>query len=109
MKSDCTFCEIIRGERPADFLYRSESVVVFKDIRPHAPVHLLIVPTRHIRSLNDLTEEDRDVISEMILIAKEMARKSSISQSGYKLLFNVEMGGGQVIPHVHLHLFGGWQ
>jgi histidine triad (HIT) family protein len=109
MESDCTFCEIIRGERSADFLYRSESVVVFKDIHPHAPVHLLIVPTRHIRSLNDLTDQDRDIIAEMILIAKEMARKSSIAQSGYKLLFNVEMGGGQVIPHVHLHLFGGWQ
>jgi histidine triad (HIT) family protein len=108
MESDCTFCQIIRGERPADFLHRGESVVVFKDIHPHAPVHLLIVPTRHIRSVNDLTEEDRDVISEMILIGKEMARKSSISRSGYKLLFNVEMGGGQVIPHVHLHLFGGW-
>ena len=108
MDGDCIFCQIIRGEKPADFLYRGESVVVFKDIHPHAPVHLLVVPRRHIRSLNDLTEGDRDIISEMILVAKKMAREQSISDSGYKLLFNVERGGGQVIPHVHLHLIGGW-
>lgn len=83
-------------------------MVVFKDIHPHAPIHLLIVPRRHIRSINDLTEQDRDVISEMILRAGEMAKERSISDSGYKLLFNVERGGGQVIPHLHLHLLGGW-
>jgi len=108
MDGDCIFCQIIRGEKPADFLYRGASVVVFKDIHPHAPVHLLVVPRRHIRSLNDVTEGDRDIISEMILVAKEMAREQSVSDSGYKLLFNVERGGGQVIPHVHLHLIGGW-
>jgi histidine triad (HIT) family protein len=108
MEKDCVFCQIIKGEKTADFLYQSESVVVFKDIHPHAPTHLLIVPRRHIRSINDLTEGDRDIISEMILKAREMAREQSISESGYKLLFNVERGGGQVIPHIHLHLFGGW-
>ena len=108
MDEDCVFCQIIRGEKPADFLYQGDSVVVFKDIHPHAPVHLLVVPKTHIRSLNDLTVGDRDIISDMILVAKQMARKQSISESGYKLLFNVERGGGQVIPHVHLHLIGGW-
>ena len=108
MEKDCVFCQIIRGEKAADFLYQGESIVVFKDIQPFAPIHLLIVPRRHIRSINDLTEQDRDVISEMILRAREMARERSISDSGYKLLFNVERGGGQVIPHLHLHLLGGW-
>ena len=108
MEKDCVFCQIIRGEKAADFLYQGESVVVFKDTQPFAPIHLLIVPRKHIRSINDLTEQDRDVISEMILTAREMARKRSISDSGYKLLFNVERGGGQVIPHLHLHLLGGW-
>jgi histidine triad (HIT) family protein len=79
-----------------------------KDIRPHAPVHLLIVPREHIRSLNDLREKDKDIISEMIVRAKEMAKELSIAQSGYRLLFNVERGGGQVIFHLHLHLLGGW-
>ena len=109
MEKDCIFCRIIRGEAPADFVYQGPSVVVFKDIHPHAPVHLLIVPRRHIRSINDLTEKDRGIIGEMILTAQEMARVHSISESGYKLLFNVERGGGQLIFHLHLHLMGGWR
>ncbi|MFB3885807.1 MAG: histidine triad nucleotide-binding protein [Thermodesulfobacteriota bacterium] len=105
---DCVFCQIIRGEKPADFLYRDDSLIVIKDIRPHAPVHLLIIPRKHIRSVNDLTEQDRDTISQMILKAKEMAKMHSISESGYKLVFNVERGGGQFVFHLHLHLVGGW-
>ncbi len=108
MEKSCIFCQIVRGERPADFLYEGESLVVFRDAHPHAPVHLLIVPRKHIRSINDLTEEDMSLVSEMILKAREMARGQSIANSGYKLLFNVERGGGQVIFHLHLHLIGGW-
>jgi len=108
MEEHCAFCEIVRGEKSADILYQDESVVVFKDIRPHAPVHLLVVPRKHIRSMNDLTEGDKDVVFNMILKAKEMAREQSIARSGYRLVFNVERGGGQVIFHLHLHLLGGW-
>jgi len=108
MEEDCTFCKIIRGEKSADFLYQDESLVVFKDIRPHAPVHLLIVPRKHIRSMNDLTEQDKEIVLNMILKAKEMAKKEAIADSGYRLVFNVERGGGQYIFHLHLHLLGGW-
>jgi histidine triad (HIT) family protein len=108
MEEKCTFCKIVKGEQSADFLYQDESLVVFKDIRPHAPVHVLIVPREHIRSVNDLREKDKGIISEMIVRAKEMAKELSIAQSGYRLLFNVERGGGQVIFHLHLHLLGGW-
>jgi histidine triad (HIT) family protein len=108
MQEDCTFCKIIRGEKSADFLYQDESLVVFKDIRPHAPVHLLIVPRKHIRSVNDLTEQDKDIVLNMMLKAKEIARQESIADSGYRLVFNVERGGGQYIFHLHLHLLGGW-
>jgi histidine triad (HIT) family protein len=108
MEKDCTFCQIIRREKPADFVYQNESLVVFKDAHPHAPVHLLIVPKRHIRSVNDLTEQDRDLLSEMILRAREVAKEQLISSSGYKLVFNVERGGGQIIFHLHMHLLGGW-
>jgi histidine triad (HIT) family protein len=108
MDEHCTFCKIIEGEKSADFLYQDESLVVFKDIRPHAPVHLLIVPREHIRSLNDLREKDKDTIFKMIVKAKEMARENSIAESGYRLVFNVERGRGQVIFHLHLHLLGGW-
>jgi histidine triad (HIT) family protein len=109
MKKDCIFCEIIDGKQPADFLYQDESLVVFKDIHPHAPIHLLIVPRNHIRSINEVTEKEGDIISKCILTGKEMARDQGIADSGYKLLFNVERGGGQVIFHVHLHLLGGWR
>ena len=109
MEKDCLFCQIIRGEKPADFLRQDESLVVFKDIYPHAPVHLLIAPRRHIRSINEVTEDDREVIQEMIVTGKEMAKEQGIHRTGYKLLFNVERGGGQVIFHLHLHLLGGWQ
>ena len=108
MEKGCTFCQIVQGEKPAEILYQDETVIVFKDIHPHAPIHLLIVPKNHIRSLNDLTEQDKDIISEMVLRAREMAVKQGISKSGYKLLFNVERGGGQVIFHLHMHLLGGW-
>ncbi len=108
MEEHCTFCKIMKGEKSADFLYQDESLVVFKDIRPHAPVHLLIVPREHIRSLNDLKEKDKDTIFKMMVKAKEMAKENSIAESGYRLVFNVERGGGQVIFHLHLHLLGGW-
>ncbi|MDM8524965.1 HIT domain-containing protein [Desulfococcaceae bacterium HSG8] len=109
MEKDCLFCKIAHGEASTEFLYENERLVVFKDIKPHAPIHLLIVPKEHIRSINDLTEANRGIISEMIMIAKEMAKKMSVSESGYKLLFNVESGGGQAIFHLHLHLMGGWK
>ncbi len=108
MEEDCTFCKIIRGEKSADFLYQDESLVVFKDIRPHAPVHLLIVPRKHIRSMNDLTEPDKEIVLNMMLKAREIAKQESIADSGYRLVFNVERGGGQYIFHLHLHLLGGW-
>lgn len=109
MTTDCIFCKIINGDLPADFIYKDESLVVFKDINPHAPVHLLIVPRKHIRSINDLKDGDDTIISKMVTAGRDMAAKMSISKSGYKLLFNVESGGGQVIFHLHLHLIGGWK
>lgn len=109
MEKDCVFCKIVNGEIPTEFLYEDDTLSVFRDINPHAPVHILIVPKKHIRSINDLTENDGTIISRMIMVGKDMARKESIHSSGYKLLFNVEKGGGQVIFHLHLHLIGGWK
>jgi histidine triad (HIT) family protein len=108
MDKECIFCKIVNGETATEFLYENDTLVVFRDINPHAPVHLLIVPKKHIRSINDLMEADREILSEMILVGKDMAKKASVNSSGYKLIFNVEKGGGQVIFHLHLHLIGGW-
>lgn len=108
MAENCIFCEIIQGEKPADFVYQDESMVAFKDMNPHAPIHILLVPKKHIRSINDLTEADRPVISELVFKAQEIAKNLEIARSGYKLSFNVEGGGGQFVFHLHLHLVGGW-
>ena len=107
MEKACIFCNIVHGKTDTEFLFETDEVVVFKDIHPHAPVHLLIVPRRHIRSINDLTDDDRDVVAELLMTGKEMARQQKVTQSGYKLLFNVEYGGGQRIFHLHLHLLAG--
>jgi len=89
-------------------LYEDDTLVVFKDIHPHAPVHLLVVPRKHIRSINELQESDGIIVSRVIRVARQMAKEQGVRKSGYKLLFNVERGGGQVIFHLHLHLIGGW-
>ncbi len=108
MEKDCLFCKISHGQMETDLLFENDHLVVFRDINPHAPIHLLIVPKRHIRSINDLTESDNQILAEMIMTAMQMAKKEKVNTSGYKLLFNVEKGGGQVIFHLHLHLIGGW-
>jgi len=109
MEKDCIFCQIVNAETATEILYQNRHVVVFKDIHPQAPVHLLIVPKKHIRSINDLIESDSAVVSEMVVAAKRMAREYAIATSGYKLLFNVERGGGQLVFHLHLHLIGGFE
>ena len=109
MGNDCLFCKIVKGEIPTEFIYENKFLVVFKDIYPQAPVHLLIVPKKHIRSINELSDDDRAIIAEVFMVAKKLAKKSGVNKSGYKLLINVEQGGGQEIFHVHLHLVGGWR
>ncbi len=104
----CVFCRIIKGESPAEFLYKGQDVVIFKDIRPEAPVHLLVVPTRHIPSVNELSRGDSQILGEMFLRAKETAQALGIAKRGYRLILNVERGGGQLIFHLHMHLLGGW-
>ena len=108
MDDHCIFCKIIKGESPADFIMKNERLVVFKDINPEAPVHFLVVPRKHIRSINDLGQKDVDIVSDIVMAGKDAAKISGIEKSGYKLLFNVEKGGGQIIFHLHLHLMGGW-
>ncbi len=85
MEEACIFCQIVKGEKPAEFLYRGANVVAFKDIRPHAPVHVLLAPTRHIRSINDLADDDRGTVAEMIWRAREVAGEMGISRFGVQV------------------------
>ncbi len=105
---DCIFCRIAKGVSPANFVYKGDEYVAFHDIQPSAPVHVLIVPVKHIESLNALDERDSPLISRMMLKAREIARELGIAESGYKVIINVGRGGGQVIFHLHMHLIGGW-
>jgi len=109
MAQDCIFCKIISGDIPTEFVHQDENLVVFKDINPLAPVHLLIVPKRHIRSINDVTDADREILAELIMTARDMAKRFSVDKSGYRIFFNVEKGGGQEVFHLHMHMIGGWE
>jgi histidine triad (HIT) family protein len=108
MESECLFCKISQGKTSTEILYENETLVVFRDINPAAPIHLLIVPKKHIRSVNDLTDDDQPILSELVMVARDMAAEQGIDKSGYRIFINVERGGGQVIFHLHLHVIGGW-
>ena len=94
---------------PADIVYQDRNFIVIKNIRPVAPIHLLLIPKKHIPSIQHLKPEDKSLIGELFLIAKKVAEKEKIAKKGYKLAFNVGKGGGQVINHIHLHMLAGWQ
>jgi len=104
---ECIFCKIAKKEIPSELIFDSEILCAFKDISPKAPTHILIIPKEHIESVNDLNEDKKDLVGEMILAAKKIAKDQNISD-GYKLLFNVGKKGGQIVEHLHLHLMGGW-
>ena len=108
MPNDCIFCKIIKGEIPTDFLYKDKEIVAFKDINPQAPVHILITPVKHIPTINEIQDDDLQLVGKMVNVAKGLAKKTNIAQKGYKLIINVEKGGGQEIFHIHMHLMGGW-
>jgi len=104
---NCIFCDIIEGNLNAEIVYDSENVFAFKDISPQAPVHVLIIPKKHIPTLNDIKAEDRLLIGEMFLVAQEIAKKFSLSNNGYRTVFNCNRDAGQAVYHIHLHLLGG--
>lgn len=103
---DCIFCKIVNKEIPAEIVHEDEHIVAFKDINPKAPVHILLVPRTHIISAKELDENNKGLAGDLVLHAKYVAEKFNLP--GYKLLFNVGREGGQVVPHLHLHLMGGW-
>ena len=104
---DCIFCKIIKKEVPAKIYRETDKVLAFEDAFKIAPVHALIIPKEHISSMNDVKDEQVGVISEMFLIARDLAKELKIDESGYKLLIRTGSNGGQEVPHVHLHLIGG--
>lgn len=105
----CIFCKIIKKEIPASVVFEDKEIIAFKDIKPIAPVHVVIIPKKHIISVADIKEEDIMLMGKLIMSAKKIADDLKISKQGYKLLIRVGRGGGQEIDHIHLHLLSGGQ
>ena len=105
--AQCLFCQIINREINATIVYEDERVVAFNDINPQAPTHVLVVPRRHIASLNDLTDEDDQIVGELVRRAAAIAMTKGVSESGFRTVFNTNREAGQTVFHIHLHLIGG--
>ncbi|MFN3306103.1 MAG: histidine triad nucleotide-binding protein [Candidatus Kapaibacteriota bacterium] len=105
--ADTIFSKIIRKEIPADIVYEDNDVLAFKDIAPQAPVHILIIPKKEIPTVNEIEEGDATLIGKLFLVAKQLATKFGISESGYRLVINCNKDAGQAVYHLHLHLLGG--
>lgn len=103
----CLFCKIIAGEIPAAIVHQDDELVVFKDINPQAPLHLLVVPRKHIPSLNDLSAEDDALVGSMLRCAATLAREHGYHERGYRTVFNTNREAGQTVFHIHLHLLAG--
>ena len=107
MGEDCIFCKIATGEIPSEVVYEDDHVKAFNDINPLAPVHVVIIPRKHIATLNDAVAEDGELLGNMLLAAAKVARIKGVDEPGYRVVFNVNPEGGQVIFHLHLHVLGG--
>jgi histidine triad (HIT) family protein len=105
--SECIFCRIAEGELPAELVREDEETLAFRDIDPKAPTHVLVIPRRHIPSVDALRPEDAELVGRLYLSAKEVAREEGIAQSGYRLVMNTGAGAGQSVDHIHLHVLGG--
>lgn len=104
---DCLFCKIINKEIPADIIYEDEHVIAFNDISPQAPTHALIIPRKHIATLNDVQAEDEALVGHMVKTAAIIAKQLGFDENGYRTVFNCNPHGGQTVYHIHLHLLGG--
>lgn len=110
MTSDgCVFCRILAGEIPGDFVYQDDHVAAFRDINPRAPVHVLVVPRRHIESVGTLAEEDREVAGRLLQAAAEVARRAGVDGRGFRVVANTGAESGSEVAHLHLHVLGGRQ
>lgn len=107
MDPDCIFCRIIEGKSPARFVHRDDLAVAFHDIRPVAPHHILIVPKKHVPSINQLQPDDSLLMGHLFLVARQLAEEYGIAQSGYRLIVNTGPDAGQAVFHIHMHLIGG--
>jgi len=103
---DCIFCKIASGEIPADIVYHDKEIIAFRDINPQAPVHLIIIPRKHVPSLDRMKESDAALVGRMVAVASKLAKDEGVAEKGYRLAINCGAEGGQLVPHLHMHLLG---
>ena len=106
-EQDCLFCKILNGDIPADIVYESDSAIASRDVSPQAPTHVLVIPRKHIATINDLGEDDQEIVGSLYLAAKDIARAEGLSDEGYRAVMNCNEGAGQSVFHIHLHVLGG--
>lgn len=104
---ECIFCKIVKKEIPSKIVYEDKDILAFKDINPQAPTHILIIPREHFASLNAIPEEKKEILSSLLLKARQIAEEKGIAQSGYRIVLNTAKDSGQGVFHIHLHLLGG--
>ncbi len=107
MPSNCTFCRIANGEAEAEIVHQDEALTAFRDIAPQAPTHIVLIPNRHIPSLNEAEEDDGEVLGAMLLAARQIAQEEGLARPGYRLIINTGRDAAQSIQHLHLHILGG--
>ena len=107
--NECLFCKMVSGVIPCDKVYENEYLLAFRDIDPKAPTHILIIPKKHITTLNEINENDQDLLGELLLTAKKIAKDEGIDTSEYRTVINCNSDGGQTVFHIHMHLLGGRQ
>jgi histidine triad (HIT) family protein len=104
---DCLFCKIVAGEIPAEVIYESDTAVAFRDINPQAPTHVLVIPRKHIATINHIDHEDHAIVGSLYTAAKEIAASEGIAEHGYRAVMNCNEAAGQTVFHIHLHVLGG--
>ncbi len=107
--TDCIFCKIVAGKIPSQLVHQDDEVIAFRDINPQAPTHILIIPRKHIASLSEATEAETLLMGHMVMVAKKLAEQEGVAATGYRLVINCGRQGGQLVPHLHLHLLAGRQ
>ncbi len=105
--TDCLFCKIVAGDIPAEIIYESEAAIAFRDVNPQAPTHVLIIPRKHIATINDIDEGDEPTVGHLYMAAKAIAAAEGIADDGYRVVMNCNEAAGQTVFHIHLHLIGG--
>ena len=105
--TDCLFCKMVSGDIPPDIVYEDDEVLAFNDINPQAPTHVLIIPKKHIATLNEASDEDTQVLGRLNIVAAQLAKKLGFAEDGYRVVMNCNADGGQAVYHIHLHLLGG--